>query len=361
MTAVATGAGRRPTRVGRPVALVVVGLLLVAVAVGAPGEGRGDPLSPAGTGRAGARGLVLLLEALGADVEVVRGPPPDEADTAIVLADLLTEDDTDATVRWVRRGGVLVVADPGSPLADGGVEPPCPAAIDAVQVLEVDLDDEVGRGEGRPGSCFDGIVRSVAVGDGDIVAVAGAAVFTNELLGEDDNAVLAASLLAPAPGTRVAFVVGPSVAPTGEQPALVELVGTPVRDAAVLAEVAVLLWAAWRARRLGRPVVEEQPVAVAGSELVVAVGRLLDARRRPDEAAQVLRGDVRRAVGARLGLPADADVRVVAAAVADRGGIDHDRAAAALGERAVATDDDLLAVAADLDRIRTDVLGSRPP
>ena len=74
----------------------------------------------------------------------------------------------------------------------------------------------------------------------------------------------------------------------------------------------------------------------------------------------MLRNDVRRAVIARLGLPADADTRMIAGAVAARSTIDEARAAAALGDRAVTSDDELLAVAADLDRIRTDVLGSRP-
>jgi hypothetical protein len=253
------------------------------------------------------------------------------------------------------------VADPRSPLAAGDTAPPCPAALDDVEVLEVAPGDEVDRADGPSGSCFDGFVRSAGVGDGDVVTIDGPAALTNELLGEEDDAVLAAAVLAPSAGTRVAFVTGPSIGVDTEQPGLVDLLGRPVRQAIVEAALAAVLWAAWRARRLGRPVLEEQPVAVAGSELVVAVGHLLDARRRPDEAATVLRDDVRAAVGVRLGLPADADVRVVAAAVAARSTLDQDRAAAALAERPVTTDDDLLAVAADLDRIRTDVLGSRPP
>jgi hypothetical protein len=120
------------------------------------------------------------------------------------------------------------------------------------------------------------------------------------------------------------------------------------------------LWVLWRARRLGRPVTEDQPVAVAGSELVAAVGRLLDARRRPDEAAETVRADVRRAAAGRLGLLADADVRTVAAAVAARTGRDEAAVAAALGEHPVTTDDDLVAVTAELDRIRSDVLGRTP-
>ena len=345
----------------RAVALVVGGLLLVAVAFGAPDDGGGDPFTPESTGPLGARGLVVLLDALGADVELVRGAPPDDAATAVLLQDLLAEVDVESSLDWVGRGGVLVVADDTSPLADDVADGPCPSALAGVDSLDVGRSDgPVGRDDGVEGTCFDGTVRTAAIGDGTVVALSTPVPLSNDLLDEADDAVLAAALLAPSPGTRVAFIVGPSVEAAGEQPALSELVADRVRQGMLLGGLAVLLWAAWRGRRLGRPVLETQPVAVAGSELVVAVGRLLDARRQPAEAAAVLRADLRRAVGSRLGLTADADSRTVAAAVAARSGLDQDRAAAALGDRPVTTDADLLAVAADLDRIRTDILGSRP-
>lgn len=344
-------------RRGRAVLVVVAGVLLVAVAFGAPDDGRGDPLAPDGTGPTGAAGLVLLLEELGADVDTVRGPPPPDADTAVLLQDRYAEDDVDATIDWVADGGVLLVADPRSALAAGAVDGPCPAALDGVDVLRFD-GGTVARGEGT-GRCFDGGLRFADVGGGTVAALRTPVPLVNEHLDDDDDAVLAAALLAPRPGTRVAFVEGPSVLDAAGDESLNELVDPRVRQGIVQAALAVLLWVAWRARRLGRPVVEEQPVAVAGSELVVAVGRLLDARRRPDEAAEVLRADARRTIGARMGLGPDADVRTLAAAVAGRAGLDVDRTAAALGERRVTTDADLVAVADDLDRIRTDLLGSR--
>ena len=342
---------------GRAVALVVAGLLLVAVAVGRPSDGGGGPLDPEGTSPAGAKALVLLLEALGAEVELVEGAPPDGATTAVLPLDLLGDEDVDATRRWVEGGGILLVGDSRSPLAEGGSSESCPPILAGVDVLATGTDEELARSDGT--GCFDGFVRTATVGSGTIVAIGSPAPLTNDLLDEADDAVLAASVLVPAPGARVAFVVGPSTTATGGQPSLADLIADRVRQAVLLAAVAGGVWVAWRARRLGRPVVEEQPVAVAGSELVVAVGRLLDARRRPDEAADLLRADVRRAVTARMGLAADADIRTVAAAVASRSTLDADRAAAALGDRRVVTDADLLAVTGDLDLIRTDILGSR--
>lgn len=352
----ATVRTRRPLRA---VGLVVGGLLLVAVAVGAPSQGRGDPLAPDATGALGARALVLLLEEFGADVDLVRGPPPDDADVAVVLQDLLTDDDVGVTLNWVARGGVLLVGDQRSSLSDGTFDATCPALADVAE-LEVDRTGTTVERDNGAQACFDGFVRQRFPGDGSIFALGSPLPFTNELLDEADNAVLAAALLLPRGATKVAFVIGPSVEDEGDT-TLGDLLGRNVAQGLVLASLAAVVWAASRGRRLGRPVAEGQPVAVAGSELVVAVGRLLDARRRPSESAEVLRTDARRALSARLGLAADADPRTLAATVASRSPLDVDRVAAALGERAVVSDDDLLAVAADLDRIRTDVLGSRPP
>lgn len=347
----------------RAVAAVVAGLLVVAVAFGAPGDG-GDALDPTGVGPDGAAGLVAVLERLGAEVEVVRGPPPDAADTAVVLQDRLHAADREATAAWVRDGGVLLVADPASALADGAVDGPCPAALREVRALHVrDADDVVARDDGPPGTCFDGEVRVADVGDGAVLALDTPAPLLNDLLDEADDAVLAAAVLAPAGGTAVAFVVGPSAgADAAGEDSLVDLVHPDVRRGLLQAAIAAGLWAAWRARRLGRPVIEERPVAVAGSELVVAVGRLLEARRRPDEAAGVLRAEARRSAAARLGLPPDADVRTLAAALAGRdGSLEAGRVAAALGDAPVATDGDLLALAADLDRVRSAVLAHPVP
>jgi hypothetical protein len=97
-------------------------------------------------------------------------------------------------------------------------------------------------------------------------------------------------------------------------------------------------------------------VAIEGAELVAAVGRLLDGRHRPDEAAARLRGETRRAIEARLGLPTGSPPDALAAAVHASTGIDAARVNAAFA-RPVASDADLVAVAADLDTIRRTTLG----
>ena len=72
----------------------------------------------------------------------------------------------------------------------------------------------------------------------------------------------------------------------------------------------------WRSRRLGRPVLEPQPVQLAGSELVVAVGELLQRAKGREQAASVLRDDLRRWLAERLGLPPATPAEVVAEAAA---------------------------------------------
>jgi hypothetical protein len=89
---------------------------------------------------------------------------------------------------------------------------------------------------------------------------------------------------------------------------------------------------------------------------VAAVGRLQAGRRRPDEVADTVRTEVRRAIERRLGIAAGGDVTSIAEAVAARCGMTPDQVLGALERRAVTTDDELLAVLADLDRIRAGVL-----
>jgi hypothetical protein len=321
-------------------------LLLVALIVAAPAPRSDRPLDPRSSGPSGARAVVLLLEELGAEVSIA-SDPLDRSATALLLEDQLDPAGRARIRDWVRAGGVLVVADPSSPLADAGDPAPCPDALDTVETI--------GFGPGAGGSvpqgssCFDGLVRAATLGDGDVIVVGTARPFTNQLLGEVDNAVLVADLLAPTATESVTFVK--ARAGTGER-RLFDLLGPRTAQAIGQLAIAALVYVAWRGRRLGRVVPEDQPVRVAGSELVAAVGRMLGSRRRPGEAAATVRSDVRRSLERQLGLPAGGPIEPVADAVASRTGLDAEWVAAVLHTRPVTTDDELTAVVADLDRIR---------
>lgn len=348
---------------------VGAGLLAVALLGGAPNDG--PPLDPRSDDPLGTSALVSLLEGLGADVELSVGLPDEADDSALLLSDRLDEAQTGSVLAWVRRGGTLVVTDPGSSFVpavslpsdalesedlDRGI---CTvAALDGVEIVDggtaVRYDTSLGRSSCLGSRDFAFVVVSTE-GEGEIVAVGGAAFATNERLDEADNAVLAAGLLAPRSGTTVRFVDAPIPAGGGDK-TLYELVSDGVRRAGLQLGLAFVLYALWRAVRLGRPVREAQAVEIAGSELVAAAGRLLERGRAPAEAAEVLREGLRRDLRARLGVPVDASPEVLAEVVAERSGVDPQAARMAVGDHAVTNDDELVAVARAIASVHQEVI-----
>ena len=352
-------------------------LLVAAVLVGAyltaARQTQGPPLDPSSTAPDGARAVVELIDALAA-MEVLDEIPGDDVDAAPVLQDRFDRDAEAALLAWVRRGGTLVVADVDStttPPVVGTVAGPVgvscagdvPAGLADVTRLEVADGFRFAVQAGAAGSCRppgDGALVVVeAAGDGRIVSVGGQDAFTNRYLDEADNAVLAAALLAPEAGTRAAFLRPSLVVGTGDA-SLVDLVGTPVRAALAQLVVAFLLAALWRARRLGRPVPEPQPVPIEASELTQAVGRVLARSERPGQAAAVLRDRARRELSAPLGLALDAPAEAVVEAIIRRTDLSPADARRAAVDP-VTTDDDLVEVATLLTRIRKDTTHGRRP
>jgi hypothetical protein len=347
--------------------LAGAGILLAVFLVGRP-RSDGPPLDPSSSGRLGTRALVLLLEDLGADVSVRKGSLRPDDEVALVLSDALDDGQRATVRRHVEEGGRLVVTDPSSPLQPFPVgdvlrtdrlprrcDVPALAGVGTVDPVGGVGFDVVGAGT----ACFPGdggaFVAVADVGRGTVVGVGGAAAFTNSSLDEVDNAVLAAALLAPEPGTRVA-VLRPAAVGGGSR-SLNDLIAPGVKGALLQLGVAFLVYALWRARRLGRPVPEPQPVPLAASELVVAVGNLLQQAGRRDQAGALLRADLRRRLAERLGLPIDAPAEVVATAAAARTGIPLERLRAALTPVPLARDDELVALSAEVAAVE-EVVGA---
>ena len=353
-------------------------LLVAAVLVGAyltaARQTQGPPLDPSSTAPDGARAVVELVGAL-ATIEVLDEIPGDDVDAALVLQDRFDRDAGEALLDWVRRGGTLVVADVDSTLTPPVTGTATGEVVDVTCTGDVppglaDVDRlDVGDGfrfavpDDAAGSCGpagDGALVVVeAAGDGRIVSVGGPDPFTNRNLDEADNAVLAAALLAPETGSRAAFLRPSLVVGTGDD-GLVDLVDTPVRAALAQLVVAFLLAALWRARRLGRPVAEPQPVPIEASELTQAVGRVLARSDRPGPAAAALRDRARRDLSALLGLPLDASAEAVVEAIARRTDLTVAEARRAAVDP-VTTDADLVEVATLLTRIRKDTTHGRRP
>lgn len=364
----------RGMRAWVPLVALVILAILIAVAGGAGGRDTGRPLDPTSTGELGTRALVLLLEEMGAAVSISDRPPSGGAGVALLLADNLASEQVDELRRWVESGGTLVVADPFSEMApilaresgglfeeveaDAMLDRDCDlAALRAVEQIEVPVPVAFDVPAGAIG-CFPSgrgsFVVARAQGEGAVVAVAGPGLWINANLDHADNAVLAVSLLAPRPGGTVRFMEPPG--PGEGRRSLTDLIRPSVRSGLWQLVVAFGLFALWRARRLGQPVGEPRVVEVPGSELVVAVGNMLQKAGRRDQAAAMIRRDLLRTIHQRLGLAPDAPSEVVLDAVQQRSTLPREHLEAVLFSSAATSDEDLVALAVTVESLKSEVL-----
>jgi hypothetical protein len=371
-----------------PLLLLAAGIVAIAVLRG-PSASRGAPLDPDSTGRPGTKALIATLEGLGASVDVTgaragtRGRPP--VDTLLVLRDDFDERTRDELRGFAAEGGTLVVADPSSSLT------PDPVGTTAVGILQTTLSADCGLPalegveriaapgaavyevpEGETG-CFrrnEGawmVVEPTA--KGRVVALGGPSALVNAQLGRADNAVLAASLLTPERASSLGFVRPPSpesaaadgegsgTAAGGGSSGLVSLIDPRIIAAAVQLAVAFLVVIAWRARRLGKPVTEPQPVSLPGSRLTAARGELMGRARSRGQAADLLRADLRRTLSSRLGVPISASPEQMADTVAARTELDRDDVVAVLAGIGPADEGELVTLADEVERIREAATG----
>ena len=371
-------------------ALIVV-VIVGVVVIGGKDDGKPYDLDSAGV--SGYKGMRLTLERLGAhidriDATDVGGPATAHANAVFVpVADGAPHELVRRLERFARSGGVVVLgsetrASSGAIGASGssGVdivgEPRgrCDigrltgsGVVDPVGVEPIEVPD---GSRSCYGSGLEALVTSRLVGSGDWVTFASPELFTNDAIRPrteeiddppgpmPDNVVVLARMLLRIDRPRVAVVTSGIRASVlqGDQ-SLVELIPIGVKLGIWQVFCAVALYAWWRARRLGRVVAEAQPVPIAGSELVAAVGNLMERREDPGHAADLLRGETRRALTERLGVPRGTDARTLALLVAARTGRDADAVRATLAERPVDSDDALLDVAAQLESIRQEVFG----
>ena len=367
--------------VGRRGRAVVLGLLAVLgiaafwVLAGSP-KPAPTPYSPSSTAPNGAKALALLLSELGDKVNTSGLLPAPGKGVALVLYDQLDASTRAELTGWVKRGGTLVVADPMSPLegtvvaqglpnqaltTTGPLAPACQAPW-ARDVSAVDPEgDPLLEVPSGAYSCFPvfghgnaSFVVAQNEGAGVVVALGGADLWSNHYLSGTDNALLAADLLAPAKGDTVGWLLTSRV---GSGTATIWSI-VPSRVKALLATLLIAVVAAclWRARRLGRPVLEVPIVPLPGSELVVATGRLLEKNGRFEEAAALMREDTRSQIASRLGQAPGTGSATVAQVAAHYSGLPADEVLAALSGPPPRNETDLLELARSLQLIREEVL-----
>jgi hypothetical protein len=370
--------GRRSwIRRNRSIIAALAVLVAIGVIIGAPGTNP-PALDPSSTKPDGTKALVLLLQALGAHVHTGVVSPPSGSGVALLFEDHLDDHDRGALLTWIDAGGILVTTDPTSPLS--GVAPDestqdsilgatgllhdTNCALPAVQQA-TSLDPAGGatllEAGPRQVGCYPAghgdflVARSQ--GSGTVVVIGGPDLWENANLAQADNSVLAASLLAPVPGTEVT-VVGSSPVGGGDQ-GLLALISPRLIEAWWGLVASFFLIVLWRARRLGRPVPDVIPVELPASGLVEATANLLQEGGRRGHAAALLRADLRRVVADRLGVDPGLPPEVVAEVAAARTGVAADRFLAALDGPPPATDNDLLALAQAVEAIRLEVISAR--
>lgn len=365
--------GGRVRRLAPVIGLAAV-LLVLSVVLARPAP-TGLPLDPRSSDADGTKALTLVLDRLGADVEILDDVRGFDTDVVLVLSDHLDALTAQRLRDHAAAGAVLVVTDPGGSLSpdarlagtanagllDAVLRRGCeiPALADADQV-RVGLSSVMEVPDGATG-CYQREQFAWLVveplGSGTVATTGGPGWLTNALLGEADNAVLAAALLAPAPGTRVGilppdFVAQAAASPRRGETSLGDLIPLALRSAALQLVVAFLVFVLWRSRRLGKPVREPQEVRLPGSELVVAMGTLLHRTAAYESATRVLRDDLRRSLGEQLGVPEGASTRQLAETAAARTAADAAEVLDLLAGPTPRTDAEFVALAQRAEAIR---------
>lgn len=360
------------------VALVVLGALLLALAQSSRTVGL---LDPDATDPSGSHALATLLAEQG--VTVVRVTSAQAAadalatapDTGLVIAPtaplsgrmvaavrdahpaytvLLQPDDATlaAMAPWAAQGASRTSTDEIAAGCDWYV------AVAAGPLPQDGATYSTGRSD--VSSCWGGGVLDTGRGSGgEVVTLVGlAGALTNQHLAESGNAAMALGTLG---RTRTLVWWLPSTADPlqfdpGTEVGIGDLVPSWVRWALVQVGLAILVAVWWRARRLGRVVLEPLPVVVRATESVEGRARLYRRGHARDTAAAALREASLARLRTRLALPSTATTDVVVAAVSGRTGRPGSEVAALLAPGSSPTDDAGLTGLADaLDALENEV------
>ncbi len=336
LTDTATGPTARSVgRSARGPVLIGLGVVVVAVLVSlAATAQRSGRLDPRAYDPDGSHALAALLADRGTRVQVITTVEQvHQGDTVVVP---FPEALTTAELRRLAPAPLLVVGadsaalralgDPVEALGGGPDElrePACdlPAAARAGRVLLGGPGYTATGGlastgcyasEGRAGLLVLPTRRHQLLGSGTLL--------TNNALGREGDASLALGLLADRPGIQWLLPRIDRAGAASDRRSLRQLLPLGLKDGLLLLAVAVVLLALWRARRLGRVVVEPLPVVVRAAETVEGRSRLYRAARARDRAADALRGAARDRAVRRLALGGSATRGALLEAAAARTG-----------------------------------------
>lgn len=347
-------------RRGRFWVALAVAVAVAAVLLGSLGDAPGRRLDPTSAAPDGALALSRLLRQDGVRVDTTTALP-DASRRTVVLAE--PDAYSAGQLRELgRRPGRLVLVAPGTAAlhavglragdASPSPAPGCglPAAVAAGDVTWPS-DGAVATAPGGGVRCYDGGV----VVDRGTVVLGSAALLTNAHLADRGAAALAINLVSADRTARSVAWVLPGADAGGDGPAtLWDLFpGGVSRVFWWLVAVGGFV-ALWRSRRLGPVVTEPLPVVVRSVELVEGHGRLHLRAGARDVAAARLRAAAARRLARAVGATDVPDPWPLAQAVAPVVHRSPTEVASLLAGPPPATDDDLVRLATDLDRLVAD-------
>ncbi len=300
------------------------------------------------------------------------GGLPGAGGTLVLVGDRREPYEARRLLRWVSTGGRLVVADPRSVVVSLlGARPAGPIGLTGTNELEPGclVSEVIGVGRlavrasdqalrtNQPAfvSCFPAgagaflLIRSY--GEGTVVLLGGRSPLTNELLREEENAMLAVQLPR---GTQVIF--GPPVAAAGSPRGggAWELLPDRARVVVIALGLATLSFALMRGRRLGRPVAEEPIAPIPAAELVRATARMYRRAQAVPHCGRLLREAVAGRLGRRLG---STRADETSGALARVSGMSRDRVEGILRGPEIRMDDELIHLGRDLEELVSRVRG----
>ncbi len=373
----------RPSRRGAGVALL---LLIALVALMLTSNPRTGYLDPAAVDPSGSRAVATVLGDQG--VTVLDARTTEEVTAGATDATVLV---TDATLISIAMLNEVLDAEPARLIL---VEPPTSSPTFERLAAGLELSDTAGddpvaprcqlpvatrAGDAvLPGSrydarawatsgaaCYDSpesaalVVIPPRAGRPEVVLVGSAHPLTNDGFDEQGNAALALGLLGSRPDLVWWRPIPTDPALAGQANATpVDLMPGWVVPVLLQALVACLLVVWWRARRLGRLVVEQLPVVVRAGETTAGHARLLHAHHARAEAAVHLRARAHERIRVRLALPVNVSSTRLATATAHRTGRPPEQVAALLYGPEPTTDAQLVALGHELDVVMVEVGGA---
>ncbi|MFF0147122.1 uncharacterized protein DUF4350 [Amycolatopsis sulphurea] len=354
-----------------PLAVLLLIVLTALVLVLSRGDQTSGDLEPGSYEPGGSHALAHLLEQEGVEISAVHTlAEAREAGDGGTL--LVTNPDLvpgNGLSELSRRVAHLVLIAPGpSSLAQtvpsvkvngsGGervLEPDCTVGA-AVAAGTATL----GGGHYRTGDrtarlCYQATFVQLGGPSGTTTVVGTGTPLTNDRIADEGNAAFGMRLLGDHP--RLVWYVPSTADPAlaSRQKPFVELIPPGWRYGALTAGIAVVLFALWRARRLGPVVREPLPIVVRAAETAEGRARLYRRGGAAGHAGETLREAARGRLRTRLGLPREAEPSAVVETVCARTG----RAAADVGAvlcgPPVRDEPALVRLADELDRVEREV------